>query len=342
MTFKTLRELIYDDLMARGKTEAVAKEWSAVAAEFGQICGEKKKYTRADVTAFLAHLRKRGILQNTIEKDLKAIKLLAELQHWGEGPQGTDFPKLSLRRVSPDEIRRTILSKSTIGSMITLGKQGMLTDVEKCFLAIDTTFGLRRVELTRLNPSSFLDGRHLVVDTAHGGRKTTHLIPPQIAPYLRYFRHYAADSLTHMFHRIANKCGVDTGAGYGWHSIRRSLATELILSEASALNVLRFMRWSDASTRGEFGMLAIYAKKNQEKIDTQIFRMHPFLGFWGAGEPDQVEEVNKLQPLIDLIESGELDEGEIEQLLTLIKRKEKSVIEQDCPEHHCEGVLVKI
>jgi len=269
-----LKELVYNDLMARGKTEPVAKEWAAVAAEFEQVCGTKESYARTEVTAFLTHLRKRGILQSTIDKDLKAIKLLAQIQGW-------EFPKLSLRRVSPDEIRRTILSKDSIGSLITLGTQGLLSDTELCYLALATTYGLRRVEMVRLKPSSFPNEHHLIVDTAKGGSKTTHLLPPQIVPYLASFRHYEADTLTHMFHRIAQKAGLSTGAGYGWHSIRRSLATELTLSEASALNVLRFMRWSDASTRGEFGMLVIYAKKDQERIDEEIFKIHPFLPYWG-------------------------------------------------------------
>lgn len=269
-----LREIVYNELMGLGKTEAVAKEWGAVAAEFEQVCGAKKSYTRADVIAFLAHLRKRELTQSTIEKDLKAIKVLARAQEW-------EFPKLPLRRVRPDEVRRTILSKKTIGSMITLGRQGLLKDIELYYLALATTYGLRRVEMTKLKPSSFPDEHHLIVDTAKGGSRTTHLIPPQIAPYLGCFKHYEADSLTHMFHRIARKCGLNTGAGYGWHSLRRSLATELIMSEVSALNVLRFMRWSDASTRGEFGMLTIYAKKDQGRIDNDIFKMHPFLSYWG-------------------------------------------------------------
>ncbi|GAJ21684.1 unnamed protein product, partial [marine sediment metagenome] len=94
------------------------------------------------------------MLQSTIDKDLKAIKLLAVIQGWA-------FPKLSLRRVSPDEIRRTILSKATIGSMITLGKQGLLNNTEVCYLALATTYGLRRVEMQRLNPSSFPNEHHL-------------------------------------------------------------------------------------------------------------------------------------------------------------------------------------
>lgn len=276
-----LREIVYNELMGLGKTEAVAKEWGAVAAEFELVCGYKESYTRADVIAFLAHLRKRGLLQSTIAKDLKAIKVVARVQGWGAGPRGEDFPPLPLRRVKPDEVRRTILSKETIGSLITLGRQGLLSDTELCYLALATTYGLRRVEMARLKPSSFPHEHHLTVDTAKGGSKTIHLIPPQIASYLASFKHYEPDSLTHMFHRIARKAGLNTEAGYGWHSIRRSLATELILSDASALNVLRFMRWSDASTRGEFGMLAIYARRDQERIDEDIFKMHPFLPFWG-------------------------------------------------------------
>jgi hypothetical protein len=322
----SLRELVSNDLIARGRTEAIAKEWGAVAAEFERVCGRKEKYNRADVTAFLAHLRKRGLLETTINKDLKAIKLLADIQHWGEGPQGTDFPKLSLPKISPDEIRRTILSKAVIGSMITMGKQGILSDIELCYLALSTTWGLRRIEMVRLTPKSFPDDQHLIIDTAKGGSRTTHLVPDIIAPYLKCFRHYKADSLTHLFHRMAEKCGIDTKAGYGYHSIRRSLATELILAEASALNVLRFMRWSDASTRSEFGMLAIYARKNQKRIDLDIYRIHPFLTFWGAMQTGPgLEESGSanIQPLIDLIESEELDEKEIEQAIKLFRKKEE-------------------
>lgn len=85
-----------------------------------------------------------------------------------------------------------------------------------------------------------------------------------------------------MFHRMAAKAGINTGAGYGWHSIRRSLATELVLAEASALNVLRFMRWAEPSIQPELGMLAIYVKQDQERIDEEIFKIHPFLPYWGG------------------------------------------------------------
>lgn len=276
-----LRQIIYNDLMARGKTEAVSKEWAAVAVEFEEVCGEKESYTRADLTLYLVHLRKRELAQSTINKNLKAIKLLSQIQGW-------EFPKLSMKPVSADDVRRTILTRDQVASTIQMGKK-LLHPTDLAYLSLATTYGLRRVELARLEEHDFSPPGCLsqgsvcdtiTVHTAKGGAKTTHLVPPEIAPYLSAFRFYQADTLTHLFHRIMIQVGLKATGGFGWHSLRRSLATELILADASALNVLRFMRWADASARGEFGMLAIYAKRDQARIDEAIFKIHPFLPFW--------------------------------------------------------------
>ena len=68
-------------------------------------------------------------------------------------------------------------------------------------------------------------------------------------------------------------------------------------------------------------MQALYAAKDQPRIDEQIFAIHPFLPFWGTGEPGQTRRPKKLQPLIDLIQSGELDEEDIQQLITLLNHR---------------------
>lgn len=336
-----LRELIYSDILGRRGNENTAQEWGAIAAQFEQVCGYKGKYTRQDLTLFLAYLRKRGLCQNTIYKYLKPLKLLSQIQEWGAGPKGEDFPKLPMRRVSFHEVKHPILGKDEVISLIITGKQ-LLSPPQLCFLALATTYGLRRVEMVRINPPD-LPSETITVNTAKEGPKTTHLIPSEVAPYLASFQPYKKDSLTHMFHKIMVATGLKATGGFGWHSIRRVLTTELVLSEASTLNVARFMRWSETTVRREFGMQALYAIKDQARIDEQIFAMHPFLPYWGTGEPRQLQRPRKLQPLIDLIESGELDMEEIEQLKTLLKRKEKSV-EQDCPggncpRYHCGYVL---
>jgi integrase len=268
----SLCQLVYDDLIARGRTLNVAKEWSAIAAEFEQVCGYKEIYTRADLTLYLGHLRKRGLLQSTINKNLKTIKLLSQIQGW-------DYPKLSFRKVSPDEVKRPIFTKEHVQSLILIGKT-LFESVELCYLALSTVYGLRRIEMARLKDTDFTP-EMVTIHTAKGGRVTTHLIPEQIAPYLKSFKPYRNDTLTHMFHQLMVKSGLNATGGFGWHAIRRALATELVLSGASTLNVLRFMRWSEATLKGELGMLPIYAIKDQARIDQEIFTIHPFLPYWG-------------------------------------------------------------
>jgi hypothetical protein len=90
--------------------------------------------------------------------------------------------------------------------------------------------------------------------------------------------------MSFVFHRIVEKVGISlAGDNYGWHAIRRGLATELLYRDVSLINVVRFMRWSDGSLKGEFGMLAIYGKRNQEEIDRSVFKVHPFLRIWSEG-----------------------------------------------------------
>jgi hypothetical protein len=267
-----LAELIYNDLIARGKEVDTARHWKTWTERFEQVCDSKEKYDRQDVIKFLAWEREQGFTQNSINTHLRPIKLLAQIQGW-------HFPKLSMRRVRDDEITRTIFSKEQVVSLIQMGRQ-LLRPKELSYLALSTTYGVRREEMAKPDPPEIADGK-ITIHTVKGGPTTTHLIPPEKAPYLEGFRPYACDYMSHMFLRMLYKVGIKIGSGYGWHSIRRALATELLLSDVSALNILRFMRWSDASLKGEFGMLTIYAKKDQARIDEEIFRIHPFLPYWG-------------------------------------------------------------
>lgn len=315
-----LAKIIYEDLMGRQRTVSVAREWGAVAGQFEEVCGCKEVYDRADLVKYMASLRERGLALTTIKKNLKVIKLLSEIQQWPIIP-GTQsgMPKVSLPRVKEQDITRTIFSKEQVISLISMGRQ-LLTPKQLSFLALATTYGLRRQEMCTPKPPEFVDGK-VTIFTVHGAsQKTTHIIPGEIKPYLEGFNPYGPDYLSHIFLDILTRVGIKVGADYGWHSIRRALATELIISEASALNVLRFMRWSEASLKGEFGMLSIYAKKDQERIDRDIFKIHPFLPYWGTGETREIERRGKLQSLIDLLESGELEKEELEQVIKLVRK----------------------
>jgi len=268
-----LGALVYDDLVARGRKEATARQWRALADKFGNCCDVKDEYGRADVVKFLAQLRKEGHKQSSINVMIRAIKLLAQVQKWPDG-----FPRLAMPKVREGDVERPCLKHDEVCEMIRRAKV-FCNKRELAYLAFSTTYGLRRAELASLEVG---DGV-VTVDTVKDGVVTTHIIPGQIKPYIGGYENVGIRHMTLKFQQICERVGMDlSGRAYGWHAIRRALATELMESEMrmSVLNIVRFMRWSDDAIRGKFGMLVIYAQRNQELIDRSVFEVHPFLPVW--------------------------------------------------------------
>ena len=267
-----LAEKVYMDLMARGKDIETARRWRNWTVKFEACCGGKSKYDRDDVIRYLSWLREQGYRQSSIEVMLRSVKLLAQIQGWS-------FPRLAMPKVRDGDISRPVLSYEEVCQMIRRGEE-VLSARELAYLALSTTYGLRREELGSLGR---IDGR-VTVETVKGGPVTTHLVPDEIKPYLVGYKRSGVTYMSLVFRRITRKLGlVLPRENYGWHAIRRALATELVSTDVSLLNLLRFMRWSDASLKGEFGMLAIYAKRNQAEIDKSVFEVHPFLQIWSEG-----------------------------------------------------------
>jgi integrase len=273
-------ELVYDDLIARGKQVETAKRWRALVQRFESCCGIKGSYDRADVIKLIAELRKEGMKQSSINSRLKALRLLCQIQNWDGG-----FPRLSMPKVKDSEVSRPVFTAEEVVHIIRKAKE-VCSERELAFLAASTAYGLRREELGALG---IKDG-HVVVHTAKGGDTIEQIIPDEIKGYLRNYRQCNdVRNMTRTFHSIAERVGLNLTSGCGWHSIRRALATELVMRDVSALNILRFMRWSDASLKGEFGMLVIYARCEQDKIDKSIFEVHPFLSAWSSSQGCKAE-----------------------------------------------------
>jgi hypothetical protein len=109
-------------------------------------------------------------------------------------------------------------------------------------------------------------------------------VPAEIEAYLAAYESTGVRYMSRIFRRIIRKVGIALPSGnYGWHAIRRGLATELLYRDVSLINVVRFLRWSDGNVKGGFGMLTIYGKRNQEEVDASVFRVHPFLNIWSEG-----------------------------------------------------------
>ena len=276
---KSNSELIYEDLIARGKKENTAKRWEQIVKKFEGCCGVKDEYGRRDVVKFIGELRSEGISQNSINTMVRPIKLLCDIQRWNDG-----WPRLAMPKVRRCDISRPKFSVEQVENLIS-GARSIRNDKgelvcsrrELAYLAAATTYGLRREEIGSLR----VFNGHVRVNTAKGGEVTNHIVPDSIRSYLVDYRG-ANDVkyLTRVFWSIANKVGLSLDVGYGWHSIRRTLTTELADMDIAAMKVMRFMRWSEAVLQREFGMLAIYAAGEQEDIDRYIFKVHPFLKYW--------------------------------------------------------------
>ncbi len=268
-------ELVYEDLIARGRQVEAAKRWHSTVQRFEACCGVKDSYNRADVVKFVAELRQEGMKQHSINARLKALRLLCQIQNWDGG-----FPRLAMPKVKNSEISRPAFNVDEVVHIIGKAKE-VCNERELAFLAAASVYGLRREEIGTLEVN---DGV-VKVDTAKGGEATFQIIPDAIKDYMNGYRACKdVRYMTRVFQSIVSKVGLEVNRGYGWHSIRRGLATELALRDVSPLNILRFMRWSDTSVKAEFGMLMIYARCEQDKIDKSIFEVHPFLPAWSSSQ----------------------------------------------------------
>ena len=267
-----LAEKVYMDLMARGKDVVTARRWCHWIMKFEVCCGNKSKYERDDVIRYLCYLREKGYRQSSIDVMVKPVRLLAQIQGWS-------FPRLAMQKVRDDDVSRPMLSDEEVYLMIRRGKE-VLSDRELAYLALSTTYGLRREELSNLGR---IDGK-VTVNTVKGGPVTNHVVPGEIKPYLGGYERTGVRYMSFVFRRVIKKLDIVLPRGnYGWHAIRRALATELLYTDVSLINLVRFMRWSDSNVKGGFGMLAIYGKRNQEEVDRSVFRVHPFLPIWSEG-----------------------------------------------------------
>jgi hypothetical protein len=153
----------YMDLMARGKDVETAKDWCRWIMKFEVCCGSKGKYERDDVIRYLCYLREKGYKQSSIEVMVKPVRLLAQIQGWS-------FPRLAMPKVREGDVRRPILSNAEVYMLIKRGKE-VLSDRELAYVALSTTYGLRREELGSLGR---IDGK-VTVNTVKGGPVTTHM-----------------------------------------------------------------------------------------------------------------------------------------------------------------------
>jgi hypothetical protein len=159
----SVAEKVNVDLMARGKDAVTAKDWCHWIRKFEVCCGSKSTYERDDVMRYLCYLREKGYRQSSIEVMVRPVRLLAQIQGWS-------FPRLAMPKIREGDVRRPMLSKAEVYMLIKRGRE-VLSDRELAYVALSTTYGLRREELGSLGR---IDGK-VTVNTVKGGPVTTHM-----------------------------------------------------------------------------------------------------------------------------------------------------------------------
>lgn len=209
------------------------------------------------------------------------------------------FHRGELLGVNEQEEHRPALAVSIVTRMIEAARAGKLLLDCVPFLALSTTYGLRRGEMVVIEPDD-VKGNLIFIHTLKGGRQRWHQIPPEIQPYIEehdWSHRYSLGRMSWMFRDVVNGTG---GLGalkkfrLGWHSIRRPLLSGLLDNGCKVLVAKRFLRWG--SSTGEDAMPARYYANQEIDIEGEVVvsreaesdveimeKYHPYLKLWREG-----------------------------------------------------------
>lgn len=175
---------------------------------------------------------------------------------------------------NPDEVDAFIKSAKLYGGIIDIG-----------YVAISTVYGARRKEIYNIEPNDIAEDISTVkIHTLKGGQDRVHIIPEEIKEIIKDFRYGltrikkkpVVTTLNMMFDSLCHKGGIELRPRIGWHSNRRSLISELMMTDINPTVIRDFLRWK---TR-ESDILMNYTIFNPERVDKMIFEKHPFLKMW--------------------------------------------------------------
>lgn len=264
---------------------------------FLEFLGERQMPTGKDDAAkteagrifrrYFLHRREQGISERTLAKEFVQLHKLAVANDWPWPFTSDDRP------VAEEEPFAPAFTPEEIEVLIKAREE--YSKGECFYLAVSTTWGLRREEMVRIRKRDYNE-QTIKIKTAKHGRRVEHMIPEEIYPLLLNYHPSLTNinSLSYMFYRILNKAGVERKKGYGWHSVRRTLRTllewNLAENRLPLSLVADFMGWSRTLKGIVYGggapMLGVYSHPeilsgDPFATDKLVLNVHPFLHFWG-------------------------------------------------------------
>lgn len=213
---------------------------------------------------FIDKLQSKNYAQNTIRlyyyaiiKSLKSIGIVISVD-----PPDIEEDSINRHIYKMNEINRLIHSSIELGGIYTKS------------MVLSTIYGLRRTEISNLNIKNInIEEKVIKIKAAKGGKNVQQLIPDIIVRYLdNSIKFLSTSGMSRIFNEIANNARVNIKHA-GWHSIRRSLVSNLLLNGVPQDVVLGFMRWKTHT------MLDIYHIRDPRE-DIVVFAKHPFIDMW--------------------------------------------------------------
>ena len=295
-TKKEMLDKYVSRLAGEGKGKREYVRWAQEWAEYSNGGGDP--LSREAVEAFLEHEAKLHHYgagsRNTVFRVIRTIYNRSKVD-WpfnrGESPT-IDEEDMNVPAIDPDLVKE----------MITAVKASDNVLARTC-LVLSSIYGLRRGELVGLDSEAVdLPNRIIHIRTLKHGRARSHMIPEAVVPYLEEYDFTQKRSefiIWHLWYEIEYMISFEHVDGMGWHSLRRTVNTELqrVFGRDSAV-VQGFMRWKQrtSSNMGFRYTATRYigrggtAKKLEGSMmdaDRQIFAQkpdgtyfHPFLGSW--------------------------------------------------------------
>ncbi len=174
--------------------------------------------------------------------------------------------------IEDDSINRHIYKINEINSLIQVSIE--LGGLYAKSMVLSTIYGIRRTEIANLDIKNInIEEKVIKIKAAKGGKSVQQLIPDVIVKYLNNnIKFLSTSGMSRIFNEIANSAKVNTKHA-GWHSIRRSLVSNLLLNGVPQDVVLGFMRWKTHT------MLDIYHIRDPRE-DLIVLEKHPFIHMW--------------------------------------------------------------